>query len=245
MDKHFQQKVRSQVPRHEKDISFLWPSHILCFPDCTATFPSLYLLFHSFTTAVVMFIFITATFTVWQINKPNTTSVLFIYWQSVAIKRLSVSAHFLGHHQVVSTFHSNTRIAYPTNNTPKNHLTQNTQGLDKLSLSGAYKLTCPDCKKVHIGQRWRNFITRYNEHKCSFRNNSHNSKFAQHLVENMHSFGNIHDIVQILHFQKKGHNSNAIERFHIHIQPASKNHLNDDHTISPNRIFDTILNKFS
>jgi hypothetical protein len=60
MDK---QEVRSQLPIHEKDISFLWPSHILCFPECTATFPSLYLLFHSFKTLVVMFIFIIATFT--------------------------------------------------------------------------------------------------------------------------------------------------------------------------------------
>jgi hypothetical protein len=33
MDKHFLQKVRSQLPRHEKDISFLWLSHILCFPS--------------------------------------------------------------------------------------------------------------------------------------------------------------------------------------------------------------------
>jgi len=59
-----------------------------------------------------------------------------------------------------------------------------------------YKLTCPDFKKVYIGQIDYDFTTRYNEH---FRNNSHTSKFAQHLKEHIHSFGSINDIVQILH----------------------------------------------
>jgi hypothetical protein len=43
--------------------------------------------------------------TVWWINKSNTTSVLYIYGQSVSIKRLHVSAPLLGHHQAVSTFY--------------------------------------------------------------------------------------------------------------------------------------------
>ena len=33
----------------------------------------------------------------------------------------------------------------------------------------------------------------------------------------------------------------TIERFHIHKEAASHNHLNDEHTITPNRIFDSIL----
>ena len=57
----------------------------------------------------------------------------------------------------------------------------------------------------------------------------------------MHPFGNIQDVMKILHCQKKGLHLNRMERFYIHIEAASNNHLNDDHTISPNRIFDTIL----
>jgi len=58
----------------------------------------------------------------------------------------------------------------------------------------------------------------------------------------MHSFGSIHDVMQILQFQKKGQHLNTIERFHIHKEASANNHLNDEHTVTPNRIFDTILN---
>jgi hypothetical protein len=58
----------------------------------------------------------------------------------------------------------------------------------------------------------------------------------------MHSFGTIHDVMQILQFQKKGLHLNTTERFHIHKEAASNNHLNNEHTITPNHIFDTILN---
>jgi hypothetical protein len=82
---------------------------------------------------------------------------------------------------------------------------------------------------------------RYNEHRHAFHNNSHSSKFAQHLNEHVHSFGTINNIMQILQYQKKGPHLNTIECFYIHIEAASDNHLNDSHTIFPNRIFDTIL----
>jgi len=86
----------------------------------------------------------------------------------------------------------------------------------------------------------KNFTKRYNEHKRAFRNNSHSSKFAQHLNEHTNSFGAINDIMQILHYQKKGPNLNTRERFYIHTKATSNNHLNDNQTIYPNRIFDTI-----
>jgi hypothetical protein len=35
---------------------------------------------------------------------------------------------------------------------------------------------------------------------------------------------------------------NTLERFYIHKEAAFKNHLNDDHTVLPNKVFDTILN---
>jgi hypothetical protein len=51
--------------------------------------------------------------------------------------------------------------------------------------------------------------------------------------------------MQKLQFQKKDLHLNTTERFHIHKEAASNNHLNDEHTITPNRNFDTILNILS
>jgi hypothetical protein len=47
--------------------------------------------------------------------------------------------------------------------------------------------------------------------------------------------------MQILHHQKKGPHLNILEGFYIHKEAANGNHLNDKHTIFPNRIFDAIL----
>jgi len=40
---------------------------------------------------------------------------------------------------------------------------------------------------------------------------------------------------------RKGPHLNKIERFHIHAESIDNNHLNDDHTIFPNAIFDILL----
>jgi len=54
-----------------------------------------------------------------------------------------------------------------------------------------------------------------------------------------HSFGPIHNIMQILQLQNKGAHLNTLERFHIYTEYTNDNHLNDDMTIFPNKIFDT------
>jgi len=138
--------------------------------------------------------------------------------------------------------HSNLQIAFRTNNTLLSLLTRNTHHRDKFTRSGVYKLTCPDCGKAYIGQTGREFASRYNEHKRSFLHNTHTSKFAEHLNNHTRSFGPIQDVMDILQVHKKGPHLNTLERFHIHKETASHNHLNDEHTITPNRIFDTILN---
>jgi len=72
--------------------------------------------------------------------------------------------------------------------------------------------------------------------------NTHKSKFSEHLNNHLHSFGPIQDVMHLLQFHKKGPHLNTIERFHIHKEAASHNHLNDERMITPNRILDTILN---
>ena len=99
----------------------------------------------------------------------------------------------------------------------------------------------PDCGKAYVGQTGRDFASRYSEHKRAFRHNYHTSKFAEHLNDQLHSFGLIHEVMHILQFQKKSPHINTIERFYIHKEAASHTHLNDEHKITPNRMFDSVL----
>jgi len=73
--------------------------------------------------------------------------------------------------------------AFRTNNTTGNLFGHRNPAPEKFTLSGAYKLTCPDCNKAYVGQTGRRFSIRYNEHKIAFYNNSHTSSFA---FTNMH-----------------------------------------------------------
>jgi len=79
------------------------------------------------------------------------------------------------------------------------------------SLSGAYRLTCPDCNKAYVGQTGRCFTIRYNEQKQAFRNNNHMPRFAQYLNEEWHFFGTIDNIMQVLQYHEKEAHLNTIE----------------------------------
>jgi hypothetical protein len=69
------------------------------------------------------------------------------------------------------------------------------------------------------------------------------SSYAKHILEHSHSFRPIQDTLQILQHQEKGIHLNTIERFHIYVEFSKNNHLNNEHTISPNKIFDALLLK--
>ena len=47
--------------------------------------------------------------------------------------------------------------------------------------------------------------------------------------------------MRILKLQNKGAHLNTLERFHIYIEYTGNNHLNDEVTISLNKIFDTLV----
>ena len=132
------------------------------------------------------------------------------------------------------------KIAFRTTNTIGNLLSHKNPNPDKYSMSGIYKLTCPDCNKAYVGQTGRRFVTRFKEHEKAFRYNSHTSSFAKHLHEEAHSFGPMNNIMQILHYHSKGPHLNTFERFHIHAEFTANNHLNENQTIFPNAIFDAI-----
>ena len=132
------------------------------------------------------------------------------------------------------------KIAFRTTYTLGNLLTHRDHAPVKFSLSGLYKLICPDCHKTYVGQTGRRFSTRYKE-QDTFPQNSSTSSFAKHLIEEAHSFGPVNNIMQIVHCHRKGTHLNTIERFHIHTEFATNNHLNDPQTIFPKRIFDTLI----
>jgi hypothetical protein len=92
-------------------------------------------------------------------------------------------------------------------------------------------------RQVSHHLRGRNFTERYKEHKYAFISNYHTSNYAKHA----HSFGPIRDTMQILQFRSKGMHLNTIERFYIYSKFTKQNHLNDEHNISPNKIFDALL----
>jgi len=133
------------------------------------------------------------------------------------------------------------RITFCSTHTLANLLTQKDWGHDKYSLSAVYKLTCPDCHKAYVGQTGRQFSSRSKEHKTAWRNHSTTSNFAQHLIEEAHAFGPMNQIMEIVHYHKKGAHLNTLEKFHIHIESVKNNHLNDPQTIHPNAIFDALI----
>jgi hypothetical protein len=129
-------------------------------------------------------------------------------------------------------------IAWQTNNTIQRLLMQRQQTSDIYTQSRVYKLTCHDCKKVYVGQ---SLVVRFNEHKNAFKANSQPSYFAKHLIEQAHSFNSIQNTMQILQRRSKGAHLNTIERYYIYAEFIKNNHLNDEHNISPNKIFDALL----
>jgi len=135
---------------------------------------------------------------------------------------------------------TNIKIAFRTNNTIGNKLLHKQQATNKYTLSGIHKHTCPVCNKAYVGQTGRNFTVKFNEHKHAFRTNSHTSKFAQQLIEHNHSFGTIHNTMQILTHHRKGPHLNTLERFHIYAEYITNSHTNDNQTIFLNKLFDVL-----
>jgi predicted GIY-YIG superfamily endonuclease len=53
-----------------------------------------------------------------------------------------------------------------------------------------------------LGQTGRDLETRFNEHKHSFIHNNHTSKYVLHLLEHSHTLASMHDVMQVLQFQR-------------------------------------------
>ena len=134
------------------------------------------------------------------------------------------------------------KIAYPTNSSLQKLLHNKVTGkTDKYEKSGVYQLSCHTCDRKYIGQTGRPFHVRSREHQNDFRHMYKKSKFAQHLLDEGHKFGPAENIMDIIHFAKKGRMLDALERFCIYEVTNKGIQINDRLTVRKNRIFETLV----
>jgi hypothetical protein len=96
-------------------------------------------------------------------------------------------------------------------------------------------------ESIHQTNRKKDFTTRFKEHRNTFKTANQSNSFTKHLTDNLHHFGRMQETMTILHLQNKGMHLNTIERFYIYAEHKKQNHLNDDSTIFPNKIFETLI----
>ena len=67
------------------------------------------------------------------------------------------------------------------------------------------------------------------------------SKFAQHLLEEGHTFGPMESIMDAVQYAKKGKMMDALETFHIYELTQRGTQINDKLTVQNNPIFDVLV----
>jgi hypothetical protein len=81
---------------------------------------------------------------------------------------------------------------------------------------------------------------RYKEHSHDFKFNIHKSSFAAQLLDNNHSMGPTHKIMEVLYTTRNCWLMDTVERFHSYSETRKNNQINDKNTIKPNAIFNII-----
>ena len=111
--------------------------------------------------------------------------------------------------------------------------------------TGVYKLNFSDCDHFYIGQTGRSFSSRFSEHLTALSNNYIHSAFATHIQTENHSYTNIENNLEILHYLPKSRKLNTAEQYEIYkhhtLQP--NNILNDQLHFKSHVLFDTIIHK--
>lgn len=71
------------------------------------------------------------------------------------------------------------------------------------------------CPSVYIEQTDRPFSTTFKEQSNALKQNSGQSKFADHILEENHSFACVENIMSITSTIQKGKYLGTVENFHI------------------------------
>jgi hypothetical protein len=87
----------------------------------------------------------------------------------------------------------------------------------------------------------RSFKIRYKGYLRDIRNNGQNSKFAQQIVNTIHEYETMEEIMKILHVVERGNLLNTYENFHIYEISKQNIQLNDNLTEIHNPIYDLII----
>jgi hypothetical protein len=138
----------------------------------------------------------------------------------------------------------NTDVKIPytmNNNLGKLLATRTDQNLDKYKRNGVYQLECPSCNKKYIGQTRYPFRVRFREHYNDYKYRHNKSKFAQHVIDEGHSFGPMNEIMEMTHVAKKGRMLNTLEKFYIYRETKHGNQITENLTRQPNPIFEALL----
>jgi len=82
---------------------------------------------------------------------------------------------------------------------------------------------------------------RFREHYNDYKYANNRSKFAQHIINEGHAFGRMNDIMDIIHFARKGKMVDTLEKFYIYRETRNGNQVNDRLTVQNNSIFETLV----
>jgi len=104
-----------------------------------------------------------------------------------------------------------------------------------------YQLTCPTCNKKYVRQPGWPFHVRFIEHFRDYKYANNKSKFAQHLLEEGHSFGPIDELMDTIHLANKGRMLDTLERFYIYKETQRNSQINDKLTVRSNTIFEALV----
>jgi len=85
----------------------------------------------------------------------------------------------------------------------------------------------PICHKKYIRQIGSPFHVRFREHYRDYKCANNKPKFAQHVLEEGHSFGPIKEIMDVLHIAKKCGMLDTLVKFYILRDARRGNPIND------------------
>jgi len=82
---------------------------------------------------------------------------------------------------------------------------------------------------------------RFREHYNDYKYGHNKSKFAQHVIDEGHSFGSMNEIMKMTHIAKKRRMLDTLEKFYICKETKHSNQINEKLTGQPNLIFEALL----
>jgi hypothetical protein len=131
--------------------------------------------------------------------------------------------------------HTNLKVAFRTNNTIQQQLTE-TQ--TPLKPSGIYGLKCNTCNLFYFGQSGHAIDVRFKEHIRYIRTNNPISAYASHILNNIHEYGTKKDTFQLLKPCRKGKLMNCWEAMYIQMHHQHKLLISEQPVLEANPLFE-------